>query len=65
MSKGPDYRRLVRKLRTRDEILKKLKQLADCDDTEEAHVDADDLLLDYIADEEITAAYKAVPKWYA
>jgi hypothetical protein len=34
-------------------------------DTELVHHRADDLLLHYINDPEIAAAYDAVPKWYA
>lgn len=34
-------------------------------DTESIHQEADQLLLRFINDPEVTAAYKAVPKWYA
>lgn len=50
---------------TRDELLRALRDLAANDDLGEAHIDADDALLIYINDPEITAAYVAISKWYA
>ena len=50
---------------SRDELIAELLRLKNEADEEEAHIEADDLLLEYIADEEITAAFRAVPKWYA
>ncbi len=34
-------------------------------DPEVQHSEADDLLLAFIDDEEVTAAYEKIPKWYA
>lgn len=34
-------------------------------DTEEAHVEADSALIEYINDEEVTKAYDNIDKWYA
>lgn len=34
-------------------------------DQERAHERADELLIRYIDDEHITAAYEAIPRWYA
>lgn len=34
-------------------------------DTEEGHMKADRLLLDFIGDAEVTAAFEALSKWYA
>ena len=34
-------------------------------DQEMAHVDADDALLEFIGDEDITRAWNAIEKWYA
>lgn len=34
-------------------------------DIEQAHADADGLLLTYLNDKEIAEAYNAIPKWYA
>jgi hypothetical protein len=34
-------------------------------DTENDHVRADDLLLDYINDAEVSEAFNALEKWYA
>ncbi len=50
---------------TKEELLERLKQSANSDDTEGAHSDADDDLIAYINDEDITKAYNEVPKWYA
>lgn len=50
---------------TKEELIKKLKELAKDDDYEMAHVKADALLLLYLNDEEIEEAYDSVGKWYA
>ncbi len=50
---------------TKAELIERLKTLATCDDPEFAHGEADQLLLDFIHDEEIAAAFMAVEKWYA
>ena len=50
---------------TKQELLKKLADLETLGDIEVAHADADDLLIEYISDPDIKAAYEAVPKWYA
>jgi hypothetical protein len=57
---------------TKDELLAALKQIADQQGdpahpwiTEDAHQEADGLLLDYINDEEIRHAFDAIGKWYA
>jgi hypothetical protein len=34
-------------------------------DTEATHCCADQALLDYISDDDIEAAFDAIPKWYA
>ncbi|WP_041357566.1 hypothetical protein [Nitrobacter hamburgensis] len=49
----------------KEELLELLKKQAESDDTEAAHSNADGALLSFINDAEITAAYAAVPKWYA
>jgi hypothetical protein len=49
----------------REELLRKLAKLAGPQDEEIAHAEADHLLVEYIADPEIAAAYEAVEKWYA
>jgi hypothetical protein len=46
------------------ERLKKLRELSD-EDTEVAHCDADDALIEYIGDEEIAEAFDNIHKWYA
>jgi hypothetical protein len=53
---------------TKEELLVKLQKLKQeeedrgCDCT---HGDADKALIDYINDEDIKTAYKALKKWYA
>ncbi len=49
----------------REILLKRLGECADNHDAECAHADADEALLDYINDPEITAAWQKVEKWYA
>jgi hypothetical protein len=50
---------------TKEELIKKLKEFAENDDYEMAHAEADDLLVLYLNDEEITDAYDSVGKWYS
>ncbi len=49
---------------TKEELVAQLADL-DVTDQEVAHAQADALLLLYINDTEIDAAYDAIPKWYA
>lgn len=49
---------------SRQELLNKLKELADIEDTAIAHSEADELLLNYINDPEIEKAFEEVPQWY-
>ena len=49
----------------RTEVLTALRELADSEEPEIAHGEADDLLLRLIDDAEIAAAFDNVPKWYA
>jgi len=50
---------------TKRELIRKLIECAQNHDTEEAHADADDALLEFIDDDEIATAYREVEKWYA
>ena len=50
---------------TKEELIAKLKECALNDDTEVAHLDADDALLEYINDPDVKAAFDDVDKWYA
>ena len=50
---------------TKDELIKQLKDLLANKDQEMAHVEADDLLLKFINDKEISEAYESIEKWYA
>jgi hypothetical protein len=56
--------RAVREV-TRTELLAKLAVCAANDDAEVAHRDADDALLEYINDPDVTAAWSDVYKWFA
>lgn len=49
---------------TVEQLRVKLRELASNGNPPEDHVSADDLLLDYIGDDEVTAAFKAIPKFY-
>ena len=50
---------------TKAELIEKLKKLSEMRDSEQAHIDADKLLLDFIGDPEIKDAFDDIPKWYA
>ena len=50
---------------TIDELIVKLEELINCDDPEAAHMEADELLLEYINDKKVTEAFNSIRKWYA
>lgn len=50
---------------TKTELLEELKKCQDDDDTESAHIEADDAILKFIEDDEIQEAYDKVGKWYS
>ena len=50
---------------TKQEIIEALCIEHENSDVECAHVNADNLLLQYINDNEISEAFEAVPRWYA
>lgn len=50
---------------TREKLLEKLNELRDDHDTESAHLEADELLLAYIADADVSSAFKRLRRWYA
>jgi len=50
---------------TKAELLEKLKKCALLSDTEKGHQEADQLLVAYINDRDITIAYNKIEKWYA
>jgi len=52
---------------TKEELIEELKKIASRGsyDIEVNHAEADDLLLEYINDEEVTKAYSSIEKWYA
>jgi len=52
----------------RDELLQRLNFIANGglkDDEEVMHIKADEALLEYINDPEITKSFDAIDKWYA
>lgn len=49
----------------KEKLLMQLEQLSKSDDTETAHADADKLILNYLDDADIKAAYEKIKKWYA
>lgn len=50
---------------TKDELLKKLRELQGDQDQEGAHWDADQALISFIGDPEIVDAFEKIGKWYA
>jgi hypothetical protein len=58
-------RRKPTKAERRAVLLAKLREAAASGDTEGGHLDADQALLGFINDAEITAAYEEIPRWYA
>ena len=50
---------------TKKELIRKLNKLAKTDDHEIHHIDADKLLLEYIADNNVCKAFNKIDKWYA
>ena len=50
---------------TKETLIEKLTALQATEDPEYAHIEADELLLDYIMDAEVRHAYTRIPKWYA
>lgn len=49
----------------KERLLKQLEKLSKSDDTETAHADADKLILNYLDDSDIKAAYEKIKKWYS
>lgn len=54
----------IKKKLTKKELLHELKGCANFIDEENAHCEADNLLLRYIDDEEISLAFKDITRWY-
>ncbi len=50
---------------TKADLIKRLGELKDDGDVEANHKEADGLILDFINDPDITAAFDDVRKWYA
>jgi len=52
-------------LDSRGRLLARLKECQQNGDHESAHCEADDALLEFINDDEVTKAFNAIEKWYA
>ena len=52
---------------TKEELIERLRAIKaeHIGASEEGHVDADNLLIEFTNDPEIQEAYDAIPKWYA
>ena len=50
---------------TKKELITQLDEIRAEGDPEGGHIEADNALLAYIDDIEVTAAFKAIGKWYA
>lgn len=50
---------------TKEELIERLEALQQDGDTEYQHGEADDLLIEWINDPEVTEAYAKIKKWYA
>lgn len=49
----------------KDELLNELNKLVGVTDVESAHIIADNLLLKYINDNDITQGFEKIEKWYS
>jgi len=49
----------------KEELIKKLEHAEDNADEEEAHIKADNFLLDYIDDNSVRIAFNSISKWYS
>ena len=56
---------IIKPMLTIDELIKQLKALQSGFDKESSHVQADQLLLEFIDDPRVTEAFKDIDKWYA
>lgn len=56
---------MAKKKMTKEELIQRLREIKNNSDKEMGHMEADSLLLDYIGDDEIAAAYESISKWYA
>jgi uncharacterized protein involved in tellurium resistance len=50
---------------TKQELIEALKKCAAMSDNENAHIQADQLLLDFIGDDEIRQAFNSILRWHA
>jgi len=50
---------------TKLELVRRLNALNHLDDPEQAHIHADELLLKFINDKEISDAFEEIDRWYA
>ncbi len=59
------FKEYIKEILFKGKLIEYLKELKNHCDTESAHIEADNLLLEYICDDEITEAFKDIEKWYA
>ncbi len=59
------FKEYTKEVLLKEKLIEYLKELKNHCDTESAHIEADNLLLEYINDDEITEAFKDIDKWYA
>lgn len=50
---------------TKEELIAKLHEIREKSEREKGHMQADDALIEFINDSEITEAYESISKWYA
>ncbi|MCK9556366.1 hypothetical protein M0R36_11250 [bacterium] len=50
---------------TKDELIKRLNEIKDEGGGEGGHMEADDLLLEYINDPDISKAFNEIERWYS
>ena len=63
--KSNQFKEYIKLSITKIKLIENLKELKKSNDEESAHIEADNLLLEYINEDEITQAFKDIDKWYA
>lgn len=59
------FKEYIKEVLLKGKLIEYLKELKKYLDIESAHIEADNLLLEYISDDEITEAFNDIDKWYA
>lgn len=50
---------------SKEELIEQLNSLSDDSDVEGNHIEADELLIAYINDEDVKQAFESISKWYS